>query len=106
MVGDLIFSDLIGEPEAPRGETLHGDRVDFGASEALEFEDLLQPVIRSGELVTELPSLPEIRQRAIQQCDLLPDSITRIDEPKPYPVGLELRLAEQRRQLMAESHSS
>ena len=106
MVGDLIFSDLIGEPAAPRGETLRGDRIDFGSTEALEFEDLLQPVIRSGELVAKLPSLTDIRQRAIRQCNLLPDSITRIAEPKPYPVGLELRLAEQRRQLMVQSHST
>lgn len=102
MVGDLVFSDSIGAPVGPVGETLHGDRVDFGSCESLTCEDLLQPVMRSGNLVAELPSLSEIRQRARKQCEMLPEATRKIDEANPYRVGLERRLAEQRRQLMAQ----
>ena len=106
MVGDLIFCKLIGVPAGPTGQTLPGDVVDFGTDAPLNDEDLLQPVMRSGKLIAELPSLPDIRHRAMEQCDRLPQRTRKIDDATPYRVALESRLAEQRRQLMAQLHTA
>jgi nicotinate phosphoribosyltransferase len=52
------------------------------ATETLPGEPLLVPVLRSGELVQPLPSLPEIRDRARAQRDTLPEAVRRLRDPE------------------------
>ena len=64
------------------------------------FRDLLQPVLREGKLVQELPTLQASRALARQEVGSLDASIRRFLNPHTYPVGLEQGLHEFRTQLM------
>lgn len=101
LVGDLIYSELIGPPNSAVGESFAGDSLDFGSLDELSYEDLLVPVMREGRLVAEMPSLPQIRARTLQQRSMLPAAVQSIEGPQPYPAGLESRLADQKRQLIS-----
>lgn len=102
MVGDLIFSELIGAPESATGQSFAGDS-ELSFEEASSHEDLLRPVLRGGELVEELPGLDVVRHHADRQRSLIPADVRKIAEGKPYPVGLESRLAEQKRQMIQDA---
>jgi nicotinate phosphoribosyltransferase len=57
---------------------------------------LLQPAIRDGEIVTDLPPIPELQARAIANVQALPQRYRALRDPAPYPVRrsagiLELR---------------
>src|SRR5215216_4167039 len=57
---------------------------------------LLHPAIRNGEIVTDLPYVPEIQARAIANVEALPHRYRALRAPLPYPVRrstgiLELR---------------
>jgi nicotinate phosphoribosyltransferase len=51
-------------------------------------EPLLQPVMRNGERVTELPGIEQIRARAAEELKRLPASLKSLDEAHPYPVSV------------------
>ncbi len=105
MIGDVIFSELIGAPESPRSESFSGEQeLEFAG--ATEHQDLLQPILRGGEPVSFLPTLADVQQHAIRQRSLIPDRSRLIHGGEPYPVGLELRLAEQKRQMILEAETS
>lgn len=55
-------------------------------------EDLLQPLLRQGKLVKELPGLGEARARTLAQLERLDDTIKRLANPHLYPAGLETGL--------------
>lgn len=59
-----------------------------------EHEELLVPVLRSGRVVYDSPSLDSIRTRAQEQLAMLHPGIKRFDNPHEYPAGLELSLHE------------
>jgi nicotinate phosphoribosyltransferase len=63
-------------------------------------EDLLVPVLRSGEAVHELPDIETIRARAQQQLAMLHPGIKRFENPHEYPAGLELSLHELKTRLI------
>jgi len=63
-------------------------------------EDLLQPVYRGGKLVAELPSLPQIQQRAREQLTKLHTTVKRLQHPHAYPAGVERTLHERKLELM------
>lgn len=67
---------------------------------AAEFEDLLVPIFRRGELVYEPPALPEIRARAQRQLARLHPTIKRLLNPHQYPAGLEQTLHERKMALI------
>ncbi len=54
-----------------------------------EHEDLLKPIMRKGELVYYLPSLPEIQSHTLRELQRLPPEMERIVNPQPYFFGLE-----------------
>ena len=54
--------------------------------------ELQVPVFRGGELVYDLPSLPEIRAYCLQQVDTLWEEVKRFDNPHKYYVDLSQRL--------------
>ena len=54
-----------------------------------EYEDLLKPVMRGGELVYSFPALPEVQSHTLRELECLPPTMERFLNPEPYFVGLE-----------------
>ena len=55
-------------------------------------EDLLQPVLRRGKIMTDFPDLRAIRERTLEQLGLLDPAVTRLLAPTAFSVGLESAL--------------
>lgn len=66
-------------------------------------EDLLQPLLRNGELVAPLPALAESRARCIEQLTGLNATIKRLDNPHNYPAGLEAGLHQKKLTLVRKA---
>jgi nicotinate phosphoribosyltransferase len=64
-------------------------------------EPLLEPVMRSGELVTPHPTLEAIRARCAAEVARLPDAVRRLHDPAAYPVARSERLLAVQRALEA-----
>jgi nicotinate phosphoribosyltransferase len=73
------------------------------AEECLEGTDLLEPVVRDGEVVVDPPSLSASRARAMDQRSRLPVAHRSIRDPETYPVtiseGLDALASETRESL-------
>ncbi|MGI6642910.1 MAG: nicotinate phosphoribosyltransferase [Bacillota bacterium] len=65
-------------------------------------KELLQEVVSEGILVTELPTLDEIRAYCLAQIDLLWDEVKRFENPHKYWVDLSPRLWNLRNKLIQE----
>jgi nicotinate phosphoribosyltransferase len=76
-----------------------GDHV-TRADEVAHGEPLLAPVIRSGSLATELPSLESIRRRCREQLASLPESLLRLDALPVYPITYSELLEKDAKRLM------
>jgi nicotinate phosphoribosyltransferase len=72
-------------------------------SAAAGFTDLLVPIFRKGELVSQIPDIRESRDRAGKQLGCLPLEIARRDHPQAYCVGLEGSLHELRSTLIVRA---
>jgi nicotinate phosphoribosyltransferase len=70
------------------------------SDEIVDGTPLLQQVVRSGTLVSELPSLEAIRQRCRQQLAALPDGLRRLDSLSVYPVSFSEALQADAHRLM------
>jgi nicotinate phosphoribosyltransferase len=62
--------------------------------------DLLVPVYRAGKRVREAPALRAVRERTAAQLRSLGPEITRLDDPRRYPVSLSPALARLRQTLL------
>ncbi|MBC7131460.1 nicotinate phosphoribosyltransferase [Candidatus Bathyarchaeota archaeon] len=71
-------------------------------SEEIDGEPLLIKVIEKGKLVYKLPSLEEIRQRAMENLASLPEKYKRIKDAAEYPVELSPRLKQLVQELEAK----
>ena len=91
MVGDLLWSELIGEPDKKE----HPDLASFDHQ-----EDLLQPVVRDGSLIAPLPDLAKIRQHTNAGLQAMPLRSLQLTDATAYPVSLESRLNLQKERLM------
>jgi nicotinate phosphoribosyltransferase len=69
----------------------------------MEYGNLLVPIFRKGELVYQVPDLATSRERTRQQLRRLMPEIARLDNPCPYPVGLEKSLHDLRSTLIARA---
>ena len=69
-------------------------------NEQLYYEDLLQPVLRGGQPVCELPDLPDIRSRVAEQLSYLPQRHQLLDRHEAYTVGLEEGLHKRKSELL------
>ncbi|MET0386267.1 MAG: nicotinate phosphoribosyltransferase [Polyangiales bacterium] len=67
---------------------------------SLEHDDLLVPVWRSGQRVSEAPPLTAARARVREQLEQLDPTVRRLVHPHEYPVGLCAKLYEERLQLI------
>ncbi len=69
------------------------DPIDYTKRKRLSFkvphEDLLVPVFKHGQIVRQLPSITQIRERVKGQLAGLHEGTKRFVNPHPYPVGLE-----------------
>ena len=64
--------------------------------------ELLVPIFRSGELVYDKPTLPEIRQYCSEQISTLWDEVLRFENPHQYYVDLSQRLWNIKNDLLRE----
>ncbi len=104
-VADMIYNELQLLPEVsvivdPLDATHRREM-----SPRVTSEDLLQQMIRGGSLVASLPSLGEVRSRALTQLQQFHNSILRFDNPHKYPVGLEQQLHELKTRLVKEARN-
>ncbi|HSW86999.1 MAG TPA: nicotinate phosphoribosyltransferase [Rhabdochlamydiaceae bacterium] len=88
-VADMIF-DLETKPsERPTiidpFDPIHIKQVD----RSLKYKDLLIPVMRSGKVVYNSPSLEKIRQYCIDELAQFPSTLRRFLNPQPYFVGVD-----------------
>jgi nicotinate phosphoribosyltransferase len=104
-IGDAIYDTTLGldvpctlvDPsDATREKTL---------PEGTPFEELLQPVLRAGTLVYQVPSLAESRARTLEQLGKFHTGVKRLVNPHRYPAGLERRSFEQRARLIRRARS-
>ncbi|MCE5191325.1 MAG: nicotinate phosphoribosyltransferase [Actinomycetia bacterium] len=100
--GDMIYN----EDHAPAADCTMVDPDDSTRRKAFSGEpadDLLRPVLRRGEPVSELPSLCDARERAGAQLGMLDDGVKRFLNPHTYSVGVELGLQELRTSLILKA---
>lgn len=99
-MADMIYDTLTGCPE---GEATIVDPTDPLRRRAIPAntpsEDLLRPIIRDGVMVTDQPTLAQMRDRRAEQLSRLHAGIKRLQNPHAYPVGLEERLNDLRMSL-------
>jgi nicotinate phosphoribosyltransferase len=69
-------------------------------------QDLLQPILRGGERVAELPPVAAIAARAREGLELLGEEHTRLLNPAEYPVDLTPRLWRDRMALLAQAEAA
>ncbi len=103
--GDAIFDEEHGCPA--EAQIVHPSdplRMKQMAAEAAH-EDLLLPVYRSGRLVAELPTLPEIQSRCREQLTHLNATIKRLQYPHAYPAGVEKGLHERKLEMIAAART-
>lgn len=92
--GDMIWNEGEGKEPSFAINCFDGREV---VADTRDYEDLLQPIFRAGELVYELPALSEIRTRALAQVKLF----RKVHFPL-YPQGLEKSLHARKMALMEE----
>jgi nicotinate phosphoribosyltransferase len=104
-VGDVIYD----AERSPKGPEQARGLVDDEAFEPMEraatFEDLLCPIYRDGERVYHVPSTKAAREQTLRELKRLPESVLRLEEPTPYPIGLDFRLLELRDALTRDRRS-
>lgn len=103
-IGDALY-DLMHPPTD--GEVIIVDPLDPTRrkhfSKEATSEDLLAPMLRRGELVAVLPTLPEIRAHAQKQLSMFNPGIKRFTNPHQYPAGLEAGLHDQKMRLILQA---
>jgi nicotinate phosphoribosyltransferase len=100
--GDMIYSVA----QAPGPDCTMVDPEDSTRRKAFcgePAEELLQPVLRAGVLVTETPPITAARERAAAQLAMLDPGVKRFLNPHGYPVGVELQLHDLRTRLILKA---
>ena len=80
-----------------------GDILSLADEAVPDSEPLLEPVMRGGQLVKDLPTLNEARARWGREYALLPPSLRRIRQPETLPVDISHELREKQALAVAES---
>ena len=105
--GDLFAGDMIHPAnEPPRTPCEIVDPTDEMRRKHIcadmDFEDLLEPVMRGGKRVRDLPGVETIRERVAAQLARLHPGIKRFANPHEYPVGLSPELYERKRAMVED----
>jgi nicotinate phosphoribosyltransferase len=64
-----------------------GDVVDVRGADGVG-DPLLEPVVKEGDLVAEVPSLDAVRERARRERRRLPAGVRDVESPDTYPVDV------------------
>lgn len=88
---DGIHLDVLARADEDVGDIEIGDSA-IGDS-AVSGRDLLVDVIQDGDLVSDLPTLSDIRDRTTRTLDQLPATVRAIEDPGEYPVEVSDGLA-------------
>lgn len=104
-VGDAIYdvSRPLADTATIVDPTDPNRRKNFGPEVARE--ELLVPILRSGEVVYASPPLSAIRQRVQDQLAMLHPGVKRLVNPHQYPAGLELSLHELKTRMILEARA-
>jgi nicotinate phosphoribosyltransferase len=97
---DVLYSETTGEPDAAHGNDIATGQQSMSLDAFDSYEDLLQPVLRKGEYVTDLPKLTTIRENSLTWCNELPERIRSLSNPSRYPVAIEERLSTKKMEMM------
>ena len=104
--GEAVADMLFDESDPPAGHGVMMEQGDFpkrrSFDASLNYEHLVKPVLRNGELVETLPSLVAIRIRTLDQVKRFAKSILRFDNPHIYPCGLEESLYQVKARLIRQ----
>ncbi len=100
--GDMIFD--IDVPPKGDGTIVdpfdHTRRKNFGSGS--QFEDLLKPCVRAGQITAGRDSLETVRERRRKDIESLHPAIRRFLNPHVYPVGLEPQLYNLKNKMILE----
>jgi len=99
-IGDMIYDEQTGVGDAPAMWLSSGSRSALPG--AAEGEDLLVPVLRAGQLVCQLPTARQARERAIAQTAQARSVLSTLEPGTSYPVGIEEGLFALRQRLIGE----
>ena len=91
LLNDEIILERMHHPTFPAKKSNLNNR---------KFEDLLDPVIKNGEIVSEMPPVEEIVEYKKKRFFLLNPEYKRFDNPHIYKVGISTRLMETRDNLL------
>ncbi|MEO2016560.1 MAG: nicotinate phosphoribosyltransferase [Fuerstiella sp.] len=91
-VADMIFNQLDGDPTEAIIVNPLDDTRPTRLDGQLKTDDLLVPVVRSGDVVRPPEELSAIRSRAAQQLNMFQAGIRQHTDPDLYAVGLEQSL--------------
>jgi nicotinate phosphoribosyltransferase len=97
---DVLYSETMGEPAAAQGSDIATGQQSMALDSFDTYEDLLKPILRKGEYVTDLPKLKTIRENAIAWCNELPERIRSLSNPSRYPVAIEESLSKKKMEMM------
>lgn len=100
LLADVVYDELTGIAEPVEATDPHSCEP-LPLLAGAEGEDLLVPIFRGGTCVYQSPPLVEIRERAGAQWSQLDPAVTRLSDPRRYPVGTERNLYHLKRQLIA-----
>jgi nicotinate phosphoribosyltransferase len=102
-LADMIYDERLGtaadRPIVHPADPRRRKRIPPGTPHV----DLLEPVVRGGNLVCEVPSLEHARQRCREQLGSLHPGIKRLVNPHEYPAGLDHTLQERWTRLIMEA---
>jgi nicotinate phosphoribosyltransferase len=103
-LGDAIYDEPAGVPSQPTIVAFSGkNRRDLPPADG--WDDLLVPIFRHGQKVYEAPPACDARRRTREQLSALDESVTRLEDPQPYAVGLEQGLHELKVGLMRDAEA-
>ena len=104
-VADMIYDENLGrDSQSTIVDTKDPTRHKRISPEATS-RDLLLPVMRKGQRISEPEELTVVRQRAAAELARLHPSSCRFLNPHEYPVGIDLRLHELRDAMIRQAPS-
>ncbi len=102
-VGDLIHDLDLGPGDQPILVDPLDDTRRIAVPADAASRELLRPVFRGGQLVDRPPAAAMAREHAASELQRFAASVKRFANPHRYPVGLERRLQQLKRQLILKA---
>ena len=101
LADELCLRDEVVDPAQPH--TIFDQYATWKTKTLTDYavRELQEPIFRNGELVYQLPSLPDIKKYCAEQLDTLWEEVMRFENPHTYYVDLSQKLWDVKRQLLA-----